>query len=94
LLVDLLWRCAMSKAVRIGATFFFRFARYAVVSSAASLVERLAVIREPMHWLLTSAIWATGADRVYTYISSFLTTNYASVSRAPGMMSALAGGVR
>src|ERR1700722_16494280 len=32
--------------------------------------------------LLTSAIWTTGADRVYTYISSFLTANYASVSRA------------
>ena len=39
----------MSKAVRIGATFSFRFARYAGVSSAASLVERLAVVREPMH---------------------------------------------
>jgi hypothetical protein len=47
LLVDLLRGCAMSKAVRIGATFSVRFPRYVVVSGAASPVVRLAVIREP-----------------------------------------------
>jgi predicted MFS family arabinose efflux permease len=62
-------------------------------SPAASLVERLAVIREPhaLPVLLTTTIWATGAYTVYTYVSSFLSASTGLSPEHAGMMITLVG---
>jgi predicted MFS family arabinose efflux permease len=62
-------------------------------SPAASLVERLAIIRLPdaLPVLLTTTIWATGAYTVYTYVSPFLSASTGLSSEHAGMMITLVG---
>lgn len=62
-------------------------------SSAASLVERFAIVRLPdaLPVLLTTAIWATGAYTVYTYVSPFLSASTGLSPEHAGMMITLVG---
>jgi predicted MFS family arabinose efflux permease len=62
-------------------------------SSAARLVERLAVIKEPLVLpvLLVTAIWASGAYTVYTYISPFLTASAGLSPESAGLMITFVG---
>ena len=61
--------------------------------AAASVVERLAVIRQPsaLPVLLTTTIWATGAYTVYTYVSPFLSASTGLSPEHAGMMITLVG---
>jgi predicted MFS family arabinose efflux permease len=62
-------------------------------SPATSLMERLAIVRLPnaLPVLLTTAVWATGAYTVYTYIASFLSASTGISPEHAGMMITLVG---
>ena len=62
-------------------------------SHAASLLERLAIVRLPgaLPVLLTTAIWATGAYTVYTYVALFLSVSAGLSTEHAGMMVTLVG---
>jgi predicted MFS family arabinose efflux permease len=62
-------------------------------SASASLGGRLAVIRQPnaLPVLLTTAVWATGAYTVYTYVSPFLSASTGLSPEHAGMMITLVG---
>jgi predicted MFS family arabinose efflux permease len=62
-------------------------------SHAASLLERLAIVRLPgaLPVLLTTAIWATGAYTVYTYVALFLSVSAGLSAEHAGMMVTLVG---
>lgn len=60
---------------------------------AASLFERLAIVRLPgaLPVLLTTAIWATGAYTVYTYVALFLSVSAGVSAEHAGMLVTLVG---
>jgi predicted MFS family arabinose efflux permease len=62
-------------------------------SHAASLLARLAIVRLPgaLPVLLTTAIWATGAYTVYTYVALFLSVSAGLSTEHAGMMVTLVG---
>jgi predicted MFS family arabinose efflux permease len=70
-----------------------RLPRDVTGSAAASLVERFAIIRLPdaLSVLMTTAIWATGAYTVYTYVSPFLSASTGLSPEHAGMMITLVG---
>jgi predicted MFS family arabinose efflux permease len=70
-----------------------RLPRNVAGSPAASLLERLAIIRQPdaLSVLVTTAIWATGAYTVYTYVSPFLSASTGLSPEHAGMMITLVG---
>jgi predicted MFS family arabinose efflux permease len=70
-----------------------RLPRNVMGSSAASLVERLAIIKLPdaLSVLLTTTMWATGAYTVYTYVSPFLSASTGLSPEHAGMMITLVG---
>jgi len=65
-----------------------RLPRSEGASHVASLLERLAIVRLPgaLPVLVTTAIWATGAYTVYTYVALFLSVSAGLSAEHAGMM--------
>jgi predicted MFS family arabinose efflux permease len=70
-----------------------RLPRGLIGSALARFGERLAVVRQPyaLPVLLTTAIWATGAYTVYTYVSPFLSASTGLSPEHAGMLITLVG---
>jgi predicted MFS family arabinose efflux permease len=70
-----------------------RLPRSEGVSHVASLLERLAIVRLPgaLPVLVTTAIWATGAYTVYTYVALFLSVSVGLSAEHAGMMVTVVG---
>jgi predicted MFS family arabinose efflux permease len=70
-----------------------RLPKAVTMAPAATLSERLAIIRQPgaLPVLATTAIWATGAYTVYTYVSPFLSASTGLSVEHAGVMITLVG---